>query len=99
MTWKPTNVASRKTNAIDQRSSECIEGLQSAKLRDGITGTKLGKWGTGELGNWRERLRPERPFDVAQGRPELVEGRGAESPSESAWGWAPSALSKEAQER
>ena len=29
-----------------------------------------------------ERLRPERPFDGAQGRPERVEGRGAESPSE-----------------
>ena len=25
----------------------------------------------------RRRLRPERPFDVAQGRPECVEGRGA----------------------
>src|SRR5688500_15445887 len=26
MTWKPTNVASRKTKAIDQRSSGCISG-------------------------------------------------------------------------
>ena len=38
-----------------------------------------------------ERLRPEQPFDVAQGRPEPVEGRGAEAPSESEWGCPASA--------
>ena len=29
-----------------------------------------------------ERLRPERPFDAAQGRPESAEGRGAKPPSD-----------------
>ncbi len=33
------------------------------------------------IGHVMECLRPERPFDVAQGRPERVEGRGAKSPS------------------
>ena len=35
------------------------------------------------------RLRPERPFDGAQGRSESVEGRGAKPPSESERGWGP----------
>jgi error-prone DNA polymerase len=39
--------------------------------------------------NERERLRPERPFDEAPGRPELVEGRGAQPPSESERGCPP----------
>src|SRR5262245_33282551 len=42
----------------------------------------------------RERLRPERPFDTAQGRPELAEGQGAKPPSESERGWGPASAEK-----
>jgi GTP-binding protein len=41
-----------------------------------------------------ERPRPERPFDGAQGRPELVEGRGAKAPSESERGRGPASAEK-----
>jgi tRNA (mo5U34)-methyltransferase len=36
----------------------------------------------------------ERPFDVPQGRPELVEGRGAQPPSESEREWRPASAEK-----
>ena len=40
-------------------------------------------------------MRPERPFDGAQGRPERVEGRGAKPPGESEWGWGPTSAKEE----
>src|SRR5262245_32103471 len=46
-----------------------------------------------------ERLRPERPFDVAQGRPELAEGRGAKSPSEREWGCPPPLVAENADDQ
>jgi ABC-type multidrug transport system ATPase subunit len=41
-----------------------------------------------------ERVGSERPFGGTQGRPELVEGRGAKTPSESERGWGPASAER-----
>ena len=59
----------------ENRRERKKEGLGRAR-REAAERAALGG-GAPSVLREEERLRPERPFDVAQGRPELVEGRGA----------------------
>jgi hypothetical protein len=72
-----------------QKIAECglrIADLENTDARlDGGAGLS---WIDPER-SYQQRLRPERPFDEAQGRRELVERRGAKAPSERVWGCPP----------
>ena len=74
-------VARRRTRGVPgEASHRCRPGLFARAQR--IPGGNLPRIERRGLQGTRvKRLRPERPFDVAQGRPECVEGRGAQPPS------------------